>query len=200
MPLGKTAQKQGDRVQMGSLNEMALRKLAELEAGNLRRRLKETDRNAGAYVEREGRTLVSFCCNDYLNLAHDPRVTDAAKMALDKWGASAGASRLVTGNHSIFAELESRLSGLKQTDDCLVFGSGYLANLGIIPTLMKPGDLILADEPLGNQDKQTGREVLGILLDMAREGERTVVMVTHDPENAESMDRTVELGALRRAS
>lgn len=146
MPLGKTAQKQGDRVQMGSLNEMALRKLAELEAGNLRRRLKETDRNAGAYVEREGRTLVSFCCNDYLNLAHDPRVTDAAKMALDKWGASAGASRLVTGNHSIFAELESRLSGLKQTDDCLVFGSGYLANLGIIPTLMKPGDLILADE------------------------------------------------------
>lgn len=146
MPSGKTAQKQGDRVQMGSLNDMALRKLAELEAGNLRRRLKETDRKAGAYVERDGRTLISFCCNDYLNLAHDPRVITAAKSALDEWGASAGASRLVTGNHSIFTELERRLARLKQTDDCLVFGSGYLANLGIIPTLMKPGDLILADE------------------------------------------------------
>ncbi len=131
---------------MSSLDDMALKKLAELEAGNLRRRLKETDRNAGAYVEREGRTLISFCCNDYLNLAHDQRVLDAAKQALDERGASSGASRLVTGNHSIFMELERRLAVLKQTDDCVVFGSGYLANLGIIPTLMKPGDLILADE------------------------------------------------------
>jgi len=131
---------------MSSLNDMALRKLAELEAGNLRRRLKETDRLAGAYVERDGRTLISFCCNDYLNLAHDPRVIEAAKSALDERGASSGASRLVTGNHSIFTELERRLAALKQTDDCVVFGSGYLANLGIIPTLMKPGDLVLADE------------------------------------------------------
>ncbi len=131
---------------MSSLDHMALQKLAELEAGNLRRRLKETDRLAGAYVERDGRTLISFCCNDYLNLAHDPRVVDAAKQALDERGASSGASRLVTGNHSIFTELERRLATLKETDDCLVFGSGYLANLGIIPTLMKSGDLILADE------------------------------------------------------
>jgi|TARA_R110002073_G_scaffold31555_1_gene96578 8-amino-7-oxononanoate synthase len=131
---------------MSSLDDMALRKLAELEAGNLRRRLKETDRNAGAYVKRDGRTLISFCCNDYLNLAHDPRVLKAAKRALDERGASSGASRLVTGNHSIFTELERRLAALKQTDDCVVFGSGYLANLGIIPTLMKPGDLVLADE------------------------------------------------------
>jgi 8-amino-7-oxononanoate synthase len=131
---------------MSSLDDMALRKLAELEAGNLRRRLKETDRNAGAYVVRDGRTLISFCCNDYLNLAHDPRVIEAAKHALDERGASSGASRLVTGNHSIFTELERRLAALKQTDDCVVFGSGYLANLGIIPTLMKPGDLVLADE------------------------------------------------------
>ncbi|HBM87759.1 MAG: 8-amino-7-oxononanoate synthase [Parvibaculaceae bacterium] len=131
---------------MSSLDDMALRKLAELEAGNLRRRLKETDRNAGAYVVRDGRTLISFCCNDYLNLAHDPRVIEAAKHALDERGASSGASRLVTGNHSIFTELERRLAALKQTDDCVVLGSGYLANLGIIPTLMKPGDLVLADE------------------------------------------------------
>lgn len=131
---------------MGTLDDMALAKLDELERRSLRRRLQKTDRRAAAYVKRNGRTLISFCCNDYLNLGHDPRVIAAAKGALDEAGAGSGASRLVTGNHSLFAELERRLAVLKQADDCVVFGSGYLANLGIIPTLMRPGDLVLADE------------------------------------------------------
>jgi len=79
-------------------------------------------------------------------MGHDPRVIAAGKAALDASGATSGASRLVTGNHSLFGELEKRLARLKQTDDCVIFGSGYLANIGIIPTLMHPGDLILADE------------------------------------------------------
>ncbi len=131
---------------MSSLDDMATAKLIALESRQLRRRLVETDRRARAYVERDGRSLISFCCNDYLNLAHDPRVIEAAKAALDLSGTGSGASRLVTGNHSLFQKLEKRLAGLKQTDDCVIFGSGYLANLGIIPTLMRPGDLILADE------------------------------------------------------
>jgi len=130
---------------MSSLDDMASAKLEALESRKLRRRLIETDRRAGAYVDRNGRTLVSFCCNDYLNMGHDPRVIAAAKAALDVSGATSGASRLVTGNHSLFGELEKRLARLKQTDDCVIFGSGYLANIGIIPTLMHPGDLILAD-------------------------------------------------------
>lgn len=131
---------------MSSLDDMATAKLIALESRQLRRRLVETDRRARAYVERDGRSLISFCCNDYLNLAHDPRVIEAAKAALDLSGTGSGASRLVTGNHSFFEKLEKRLARLKQTDDCVIFGSGYLANLGIIPTLMRPGDLILADE------------------------------------------------------
>lgn len=131
---------------MGTLDEMATAKLAELEAQSLRRRLIDTDRLKDAYVERDGRTMVSFCCNDYLNLAHDPRVIEAAKSVMDRHGTGSGSSRLVTGNHSLFGELERRLAKLKGSEDCVIFGSGYLANIGIIPTLMRSHDLILADE------------------------------------------------------
>ena len=131
---------------MGTLDDMAQAKLAELESQSLRRRLIDTDRLKNAYVERDGRTLISFCCNDYLNLAHDPRVVEAAKAVMDRHGTGSGSSRLVTGNHTLFGELERRLAQLKGSDDCVIFGSGYLANLGIIPTLMRPADLILADE------------------------------------------------------
>jgi 8-amino-7-oxononanoate synthase len=73
-------------------------------------------------------------------------VIEAASQALRLYGAGAGASRLVTGNHPLFTELERRLARLKQTDDACVFGSGYLANLGIIPALAGANDLILIDE------------------------------------------------------
>jgi 8-amino-7-oxononanoate synthase len=89
---------------------------------------------------------LSFCCNDYLNLTHHPAVVEAATQALRVYGVGAGASRLVTGNHPLFAQLESRLARLKDTQAACVFGSGYLANLGIIPALVGPNDLILIDE------------------------------------------------------
>ena len=95
---------------------------------------------------RGGRPLISFCSNDYLNLSQHPAVKRAAMDATERWGVGAGASRLVTGNHPLFAELERRLARLKGTDDACVFGSGYLANLGIVPSLVGRGDLILADE------------------------------------------------------
>lgn len=131
---------------MSSLDDMARAKLAELETKSLRRWLKETDRRTGSYAVRNGKQLISFCCNDYLDLSHDPRVIEAARAATAQYGVGSGASRLITGNHPLFEQLEKRLARLKQADDCVVFGSGYLANLGIIPTLMRPGDLILADE------------------------------------------------------
>jgi ABC-type lipoprotein export system ATPase subunit len=77
---------------------------------------------------------------------------------------------------------------------------GQAQRVAICRALINEPSLILADEPLGNQDKETGREVLKILLDMAREDNRTVVMVTHDPGDASQLDRIVELGELRRAS
>ena len=129
-----------------SLDGFAAAKLARLEAQRLRRRLVETDRHGEVAVRRNGHELISFCCNDYLNLSHHPRVIAAALAATERYGTGSGASRLVTGNHPLFAVLEARLARLKQAEDCVIFGSGYLANLGIVPALAGPGDLILADE------------------------------------------------------
>lgn len=130
---------------MHSLETFAAAKLAELEAQNLRRWLVETDRTEDAIAIRNGRRLISFCCNDYLNLSQHPEVKDAAIAATRRLGAGAGASRLVSGNHSLYRELETALARLKGTEDACVFGSGYLANLGIIPALAGAGDLVLAD-------------------------------------------------------
>jgi len=130
---------------MDSLEKFASARLAELETQSLRRWLAETDRTENAIAIRNGRRLISFCCNDYLNLSQHPHVKQAAMRAIEKFGAGAGASRLVTGNYSLYAQLESALAQLKQTEDACVFGSGYLANLGIIPALAGSNDLVLAD-------------------------------------------------------
>jgi 8-amino-7-oxononanoate synthase len=131
---------------MRSLDEFATAKLGELERHSLRRELVETIRVTGIWTLRNGRRLLSFCCNDYLNLTHHPAVVEAAAEALRLYGVGAGASRFVTGNHPLFTELEGRLARLKQTQAACVFGSGYLANLGIIPALVGPDDLVLIDE------------------------------------------------------
>jgi 8-amino-7-oxononanoate synthase len=131
---------------MRSLDEFALKKLGGLEQNHLRRKLVDTTRPDGLWVERNGRRLLSFSCNDYLNLTHHPAIKEAAVAALRRYGVGSGASRLVTGNHPLFGELESRLARLKQTEAACVFGSGYLANLGIIPALIGADDLMLVDE------------------------------------------------------
>ena len=131
---------------MRSLDEFATAKLGELERSSLRRALVDTTRVTGIWLLRNGRRLLSFCCNDYLNLTHHPAVKEAAIEALRVYGVGAGASRFVTGNHPLFSELESRLARLKGMEAACVFGSGYLANLGIIPALVGPDDLVLIDE------------------------------------------------------
>jgi 8-amino-7-oxononanoate synthase len=131
---------------MRSLDEFATAKLGELERSSLRRALVDTTRMTGIWLLRNGRRLLSFCCNDYLNLTHHPAVKEAAIEALRVHGVGAGASRFVTGNHPLFSELEARLARLKETEAACVFGSGYLANLGIIPALIGPDDLVLIDE------------------------------------------------------
>jgi 8-amino-7-oxononanoate synthase len=131
---------------MRSLEEFATTKLAELERANLRRRLVDTTRLDGIWAVRDGRRLLSFSCNDYLNLSQHPAVKAAAIEALRRFGSGSGASRLVTGNHPLFAALEAKLARLKQTQAACVFGSGYLANTGIIPALIGANDLVLLDE------------------------------------------------------
>lgn len=129
-----------------SLSSFATGKLQDLEAKSLRRTLKPTHRLDGVWVERAGRRLVSFSCNDYLGLSQHPKVKAAAKAAVELYGTGAGASRLVTGEHPLFEPLEHRLAQLKGQEAACVFGSGYLANAGIIPTFVGPGDLVVVDE------------------------------------------------------
>lgn len=128
------------------LKAFAEHKLARLEASGQRRQLVETAREAAGRAARAGRPVISFCDNDYLSLSHDARVTEAAAAAARQYGAGAGGSRLITGNHPLNTELEARLARLKGTDGARVFGSGYLANLGAIPALVGKGDTIVMDE------------------------------------------------------
>ena len=130
---------------MDSLNIFAREKLSVLEAGDLRRTLTPTRRIDGVRVERGGRELISFSCNDYLGLAQDPRVKAAAIAAVERYGTGAGASRLVTGEHPLLGRLETALARHKGAEAALVFGSGYLANIGITPALVGRGDLVLLD-------------------------------------------------------
>jgi 8-amino-7-oxononanoate synthase len=130
---------------MSSLDDFATAKLAGLEREHLRRAL-VTSARRDVVVERDGRRLVSFSCNDYLGLSHHPALKDAARDAIAQYGVGAGASRLVTGNHPLYEALEARLARLKGTTASCVFGSGYLANTGIIPALVGRGDLVLIDE------------------------------------------------------
>ncbi|HVZ54802.1 MAG TPA: 8-amino-7-oxononanoate synthase [Pseudolabrys sp.] len=131
---------------MPSLDAFAQAKLDALTDAHLRRALTETVREDGIWVERSGRRLLSFSCNDYLNLTQHPAIKQAAIAAIERHGAGSGASRLVTGNHPLYAELETRLARVKQTEASVVFGSGYLANSGIIPVLIGRDGLVLVDE------------------------------------------------------
>ncbi len=161
---------------MRSLEEFAADKLAALERAQLRRAPAVTART-GIWVERDGRRLLSFSCNDYLNLSQHPQVIAAAIDATKRYGVGAGASRLVTGNHPLYAELETRLARLKGTEAACVFGSGYLANTGIIPALAGPDDLIVMDE-LSHACIHAGAKLSGAEIQRYRHG---------DPSHAEEI-------------
>ena len=126
---------------MDTLKRFADEKLTALTNRNLRRTLHPTGRLPPSLAERGGRKLISFACNDYLGLSQHARVKEAAVRAIERYGAGAGASRLVTGNNPLYGELEATLARIKGTEAALVFGSGYLANIGIIPTLIGERDL-----------------------------------------------------------
>jgi 8-amino-7-oxononanoate synthase len=151
---------------MHSIDAFAGDKLAGLERAQLRRMPVVTTRT-GIWVERGGRRLLSFSCNDYLNFIHHPQVVAAAIDAINRYGVGAGASRLVTGNHPLYDELETRLARLKGSEAACVFGSGYLANTGIIPAVIGPDDLILVDE-LAHACIQAGAKLSGAQVHLYR--------------------------------
>lgn len=115
--------------------------LERLAGSGLRRTLRHRTEIAGPVVG--GRR--NFSSNDYLALAGDPRVAEAADAAAKRWGAGAGASRLVTGGTSLHRKLEESLAEWKGAQDAVVFSSGYLANTGTIAALAGPGDVVFSD-------------------------------------------------------
>jgi 8-amino-7-oxononanoate synthase len=93
----------------------------------------------------DGREVINFSSNNYLGLANHPALREAAKAAIDRYGCGSGASRLISGNMTLHEELESKIAQLKGTEAALVFNSGFQANTGIIPVLVREGDVILSD-------------------------------------------------------
>jgi 8-amino-7-oxononanoate synthase len=121
-------------------------RLEELRERGLYRRLRLIEGPQGPRVLLSGREVLLLCSNDYLGLASDPRVRQAAAEAALRWGAGAGASRLISGNMQPHRELETRLAAFKGYERALLFGSGYLANSGTIAALAGPGETVFSDE------------------------------------------------------
>ncbi len=100
---------------------------------------------AGTTVKMHGQNMLMFASNNYLGLAGDPRLINAAIAATQTYGTGATGSRLVSGHLELHQELETAIAALKQTEAALVFSSGYLANLGAIATVVGDRDLVLQD-------------------------------------------------------
>src|SRR5215475_4847567 len=114
-------------------------RLAELDGRGLGRRTRLVEGPQGPHVVVDGRPALLLCSNNYLGLADHPRVREAAAEAALRWGVGAGASRLVSGTMTVHRELERQLADFKARPAGLLFGSGYLANTGVISALAGQG-------------------------------------------------------------
>jgi 8-amino-7-oxononanoate synthase len=137
--------------------------LNALRARSLERKLREIGSAQGPEVEIAGRRLINFSSNDYLGLANDSRLREAAISAIGEFGVGTGASRLVSGTQSLHVRLESAIAKWKGTDAALCFSSGYAAALGTIPALVTKNDVILLDK-LCHASLIDGAKLSGALL------------------------------------
>ncbi|HTS19005.1 MAG TPA: 8-amino-7-oxononanoate synthase [Verrucomicrobiae bacterium] len=122
---------------------------AELErtcADGLYRFLRTVTSAQGPRIELDGREFLNFSSNDYLGLANDPALKQAASEAITRYGVGAGASRLVCGNLQPYEDLEGKLAAFKAKEAALVFSSGYAANVGTITALVGEGDVVILDK------------------------------------------------------
>ncbi len=121
-------------------------KLKEISKKNQFRHIETTERKKNNLVMRNNKEYISFSCNDYLSLSWHPKVIKAATNANSKYGIGAGASRLITGSGPLYKKLEKIISDFKKVPASCVFGSGFLANLGVISSLADKEDIIFIDE------------------------------------------------------
>jgi 8-amino-7-oxononanoate synthase len=126
-------------------SDLAMR-LTALRQHGLERRLRRIDSPQGREITNDGRVFINFSSNDYLGLANHPALMEAAIEAAGRYGAGAGASRLISGNLAVFQDLDEKLAGFKGTQAALSFATGYSAALGTIGALMGPSDIIIIDK------------------------------------------------------
>ena len=120
--------------------------LAQLESEGLKRRRRTLEAPCGPLARVDGRELISFCSNDYLGLASDPALIEAACAGARKWGVGSGASHLVSGHQMPHEALEQRLASFTGFARALLLSTGFMANLGIVPALVGRGDAVFADK------------------------------------------------------
>ena len=120
--------------------------LAQLESDGLKRRRRTLEAPCGPLARVDGRDLISFCSNDYLGLANDPALIEAACAGARQWGVGSGASHLVSGHQAPHDLLEQRLASFTGFEKTLLLSTGFMANLGIVPALVGRGDAVFADK------------------------------------------------------
>ncbi len=120
--------------------------IEELKAQNLYKQPPVLESPQGGRVKISGRWLINLASNNYLGLANDPRLKQAAIEAVQQWGAGAGAVRWLGGTNTLYEHLEQKLAEFKKTEAVLVFQSGFNANSGTIPSCFGEGDVIISDE------------------------------------------------------
>ena len=131
---------------MSNFNHELNQRLDALRAQGLHRELRRVDSSQGTRIQMGGRTFLNFSSNDYLGLANDPSLKEAAVRAVKKFGAGSGASRLICGSLAPHHELEEALAAFKNTEAALAFSSGYATALGTICALLGKDDIIVLDK------------------------------------------------------
>jgi 8-amino-7-oxononanoate synthase len=128
------------------MSDLFHEELQALRAHSLHRKLREIGSAQGASVDLVGKRLANFSSNDYLGLANDPRLRQAAITTIGEFGVGAGASRLISGTQSPHLRLENAIAAWKETQAALCFSSGYAAALGALPALLTRKDVVLLDK------------------------------------------------------
>ncbi|QBD75222.1 8-amino-7-oxononanoate synthase [Ktedonosporobacter rubrisoli] len=122
------------------------RRLEAIRQQHLLRRLSAPGQPTEPWITIDSRKLLNLSSNNYLGLAQNPRLKQAAAKALELYGCSAASSRLIAGTTAFHAHVEARLASLYHCEAALLFSSGYTANVGVISGLVGPGDVVLSDE------------------------------------------------------
>jgi len=129
-----------------SLDADLKQRLAGIRSQGLIRELRRVDSPQGTHIQIGGQALLSFSSNDYLGLAHELRLTEAAIKAVETFGAGSGASRLISGSLAPHHELEETLAHFKDTEAALSFSSGYATAIGTIGALLNRDDIVILDK------------------------------------------------------